>query len=68
MTVSLLTQRRETAPRGAEGGGDGVLGQQVLIRPDGSSEILPAVHSFEVRSGERLRIETPGGGGWGEPD
>jgi len=68
MTVSLLTQRRETAPRGAEGGGDGVLGRQVLIRPDGSSEILPAVHSFEVRSGERLRIETPGGGGWGEPD
>lgn len=68
MTVSLLTQRRETAPRGAEGGGDGVLGRQVLIRPDGSSEVLPAVHSFEVRSGERLRIETPGGGGWGEPD
>ncbi len=65
MTVSVLTQRRETAPRGGGGGGDGVRGRQVLIRPDGSSEVLPAVYSFEVCSGERLRIETPGGGGWG---
>jgi 5-oxoprolinase (ATP-hydrolysing) len=65
MTVSFLTQRRETAPRGGGGGGDGVRGRQVLIRPDGSSEVLPAVYSFEVCSGERLRIETPGGGGWG---
>ncbi|NIP92555.1 MAG: hypothetical protein GWO24_03430, partial [Akkermansiaceae bacterium] len=65
MTVSFLTQRRGKAPRGARGGGDGLPGRQVLVRADGSTESLPAICSLEVRLAERLRIETPGGGGWG---
>ena len=65
MTVSLLTQRRERAPRGLQGGKNGLPGRQFLIRTDGSEETLPAVTSFAVTAGERLRIETPGGGGWG---
>jgi 5-oxoprolinase (ATP-hydrolysing) len=67
MTVSLLTQRRTTAPRGGAGGGDGAPGRQVLIRIDGSEERLGGVCSIPVEPGERIRIETPGGGGWGAP-
>ncbi|MEO1844612.1 MAG: hydantoinase B/oxoprolinase family protein, partial [Akkermansiaceae bacterium] len=66
MTVSFLTQRRTCAPRGAEGGADGAAGRQVLARADGSVVELPNVHSFEVCPGDRVRIETPGGGGWGK--
>lgn len=65
MTVSLLTQRRLLGPRGGQGGGDGARGRQVLIRVDGREEELPGVVSFEVEAGDRIRVETPGGGGWG---
>lgn len=64
MTVTLLTQRRETAPRGMDGGGDGQSGQQWLLE-EGSQEELPGVTTFPVMVGQRVRIETPGGGGWG---
>ena len=64
MTVSLLTQRRKDSPRGV-GGGDGQPGRQVIKRIDGSGEELPGACSFAVEAGERVRIETPGGGGWG---
>jgi len=66
MTVSLLTQRRTRAPRGGEGGGEGACGKQLLIGSHSKKGAeLPAVHSFEVQAGERVRIYTPGGGGWG---
>jgi 5-oxoprolinase (ATP-hydrolysing) len=68
MTVSLLTQRRLNAPHGAHGGAGGSPGRQMLVRADGSVEELPPVVSFVVRASERLRIETPGGGGWSETD
>ncbi len=67
MTVSFLTQRRERAPRGGRLGEDGAPGIQTLFGADGTAHPLPAVHSFEVGPGERVRIETPGGGGWGRP-
>ncbi len=62
LTFSLLTERRRHPPRGADGGGDGASGRNLL---DG--EELPAKASGELRPGQRLRIETPGGGGYGEP-
>ena len=65
MTVSLLTQRRKEGPTGAAGGGTGSPGRQVLIHADGSEEGLPGIVSFEVVPGDRVLIETPGGGGWG---
>lgn len=65
MTVSVLTQRRTMAPQGAEGGGEGAPGRQVLIRKDGTEEELPGIASFEVMAGDRIVMETPGGGGWG---
>ena len=60
--LSLLTQRRSTAPRGARGGGDGLPGRNLL-----NGEELPAFASVDLEPGDVLRIETPGGGGWGAP-
>jgi N-methylhydantoinase B len=61
MSYSLITERRSHAPRGASGGGgDGALGRNSL-----NGEDLPAKATGSLRRGDRLRIETPGGGGYG---
>lgn len=67
LQISLLTNRRKLAPWGIEGGGDGKRGENWLIRADGSRTLLPSVIRLEVGPGDRLRLETPGGGGCGEP-
>ena len=64
-SVSLLTQRRNHGPDGVAGGGAGLPGRQTLIRADGRSEVLGSLAHFEAAAGDRLRMETPGGGGWG---
>jgi 5-oxoprolinase (ATP-hydrolysing) len=66
LTVSLVTQHRTTRPYGMNGGEEGASGRQILIRQDGSEEDIPPSATFDVAAGERVRIETPGGGGWGE--
>ena len=58
--LSLLTQRRAVAPRGAEGGADGLSGRNLLNGAE-----LPAFATLDLEAGDVLRIETPGGGGWG---
>ena len=63
MTVTLLTQRRTMGPKGFHGGNDGTSGQQWLWE-DGKWKALPGSATFEVFEGERLKIETPGGGAW----
>jgi N-methylhydantoinase B len=63
--VTLLADRRSHGPYGLAGGGDGVRGRTLIIRNDGSEEELPGKISVRLRSGERVRIESPGGGGWG---
>ncbi len=60
LTYSLITERRTTAPPGAAGGEPGAPGRNLL---DGTE--LPAKISGTLRPGQRLRIETPGGGGYG---
>jgi N-methylhydantoinase B len=62
LRFSLLTERRRHRPPAAEGGRPGESGRNLL---DG--EELEAKASGELRPGQRLRIETPGGGGYGEP-
>jgi N-methylhydantoinase B len=62
MRYSLLTERRRHAPPGAAGGRPGARGKNLL-----NGEELPAKASGSLRPGDRLRIETPGGGGHGEP-
>ena len=63
--VTLLADRRSRGPWGLSGGSDGMTGIAFLIRQNGSLETLPGKFSARLRAGERIRIETPGGGGWG---
>ncbi|MBI4228090.1 MAG: hydantoinase B/oxoprolinase family protein [Deltaproteobacteria bacterium] len=63
--VSIITERRKFAPYGVYGGKPGKKGRNTLIR-NNRSKILPAKASLEVKIGDVLRIETPGGGGWGK--
>ena len=62
-TVSLLTERRRHAPWGLAGGGDGDRGRNEI---DG--EAVPAKVTREVDAGTTVRVETPGGGGYGDPE
>jgi N-methylhydantoinase B len=63
--VTLLADRRSRGPWGLSGGADGAAGTATVLRQDGSSESMPGKFSTRLRKGERVRIETPGGGGWG---
>ena len=67
MTFSLIAERRRHAPPGAHGGGPGEPGRDTLIGIDGESRGLAAKTTGTLRRDERLRIETPGGGGYGSP-
>jgi N-methylhydantoinase B len=73
MTFSLIAERRRHAPPGARGGEPGECGCDTLIAADtpesavGRARGLPAKTTGRLRAGERLRIETPGGGGYGPP-
>ena len=60
MRYSLITERRRHGPPGAAGGEPGAPGRNLL-----NGEELPAKASGTLRPGDRLRIETPGGGGHG---
>ena len=60
MSYALITERRRHPPPGAEGGGTGACGRNLL-----NGEPLPAKASGELKAGDRLTIETPGGGGHG---
>lgn len=64
--ATLLADRRSRGPWGLSGGGDGLPGNAALIRRDGSTETLPGKSNVRLTKGERIRIETPGGGGWGK--
>ena len=65
VTLSLLTQHRNEGPYGMKGGAAGAPGRQALLR-DGVWQELPAVVSLALQAGDRVVIETPGGGGWGK--
>ena len=60
MRYSLITERRRHPPRGREGGDDGACGLNLL-----NGRELPSKAEGELKPGDRLRIETPGGGGIG---
>ncbi len=64
-TVCIITERRKHRPWGVNGGEDGKSGINLLIR-DGKKIKLAAKQNFGAEQGDILRIETPGGGGWGE--
>lgn len=66
--LTLQTERRAHPPWGLAGGGDAAVGRNTLIRADGGVEPLPAKGTWSVARGDRVRISTPGGGGWGRAD
>jgi 5-oxoprolinase (ATP-hydrolysing) len=65
MEVSILSQNRNQGPRGAHGGHPGAVGRNWRIDPTGCATELGGMVAYSAQAGERLRIETPGGGGWG---
>jgi N-methylhydantoinase B/oxoprolinase/acetone carboxylase alpha subunit len=64
-SITLLSERRTSHPYGAQGGEPGACGRNTVVHADGSIETLPAKVRLELRPGDRLRVETPGGGGFG---
>ncbi|MFO1005334.1 MAG: hydantoinase B/oxoprolinase family protein [Planctomycetaceae bacterium] len=66
MTASILSQRRGPfEPPGLNGGEAGQLGINTLIRASGEVSHLGSAAQVSIETGDRIRIETPGGGGWG---
>lgn len=63
--LSVLTQHRTTAPFGADDGQCGRPGRQTIIRTTGIHIPLQSIDGAEMLPGDRLILETPGGGGWG---
>ena len=66
-SVTILSDRRRRPPYGAVGGGPGGMGRNTLVR-DGREQLLPGKVELQLRAGDRLRIESPGGGGYGNPE
>jgi 5-oxoprolinase (ATP-hydrolysing) len=67
VSLSLLTQHRASGPYGIRGGEPGAPGSQCVVRRNGEIVRLDAVDGCELEAGDRLIMETPGGGGCGEP-
>ncbi|MGH9416514.1 MAG: hydantoinase B/oxoprolinase family protein [Terriglobales bacterium] len=63
--VTLLAERRRFAPYGLAGGAEGACGR-TLLTENGASRELPGKGNLFVEKGAVLRLESPGGGGWGE--
>ena len=64
-SVTVISERRRGRPYGAAGGSAGKSGVNTLIR-DGQSQQVPGKVELQLRKGDRLRIETPGAGGYGK--
>ncbi len=64
-TVTILSERRRTAPYGLQGGEPGKTGRNVLVRA-GQEVELPGKCEIQVEPGDVLSLRTPGGGGWGQ--
>lgn len=63
--ATVLSERRVRGPYGLAGGGPGEPGRNVLVRK-GREKRMPGKFHIGIKKGDRLRIETPGGGGFGE--
>ena len=63
-SVTILSDRRQYPPYGLQGGKPGALGRNTLVRKNHEHK-LPGKVQLEMHPGDRLRIETPGGGGYG---
>jgi 5-oxoprolinase (ATP-hydrolysing) len=68
MTAVIVSSRRNVAPHGLAGGASGALGRQWIERADGAIEPVAGIDQKDLRAGDRLVVETPGGGGYGVPE
>lgn len=66
LVMSILSERRALQPYGMNGGNPGKCGLNLLIKKGGLKVNIGGKCSTEIDSGDRIRIETPGGGGFGE--
>jgi N-methylhydantoinase B len=62
--VTVLSERRTNAPYGLAGGFPGQSGKNLLVKK-GQTQVMPGKFSVRLRAGDLVRIETPGGGGYG---
>jgi 5-oxoprolinase (ATP-hydrolysing) len=67
MQGNVLSSRRGERPDGVAGGSPGAVGHHRHIRRAGSAVELPGNARVDVETGDRFEIETPGGGGYGQP-
>ena len=65
--VTLISERRVSAPYGLAGGLPGTPGRNWLVR-NGRADPLPGQVTLACQDGDLIRVETPGGGGWGPPE
>jgi N-methylhydantoinase B len=63
--AGILSERRKRGPYGLAGGSSGAAGKNELILKD-CMQPLPSKSTFRIPAGGLIRIETPGGGGWGK--
>ena len=63
--ITILSERRVFAPYSLRGGEEGARGRNLLIESGGEQQ-LPGKCNVRIENGTAVRIETPGGGGWGE--
>lgn len=66
LEINILSQHRVQEPYGLKGGRPGKRGTQKVIRKNGKIDSIPGMGSTAVAPGDVLRIETPGGGGYGK--
>ncbi|KAJ4418241.1 hypothetical protein N0V82_005716 [Gnomoniopsis sp. IMI 355080] len=62
---SILSERRSRGPFGMEGGGEGSMGRNLIIKNDGSVISIGGKATAQLEKGERIVVMTPGGGAWG---
>ncbi|GAB4145605.1 MAG: hydantoinase B/oxoprolinase family protein [Sphingomonadales bacterium] len=67
MSAAILSNHRAAGPPGLAGGGNGKPGINRVLHADGHAQALPASAAIDLMPGDRLIIETPGGGGYGKP-
>ncbi len=65
--ITMISERRRLAPYGLFGGESGEVGRNYVIYRNGKKEILPSKFHKNLKKGDKIKIETPGGGGYGKP-
>jgi 5-oxoprolinase (ATP-hydrolysing) len=66
LNAAILSERRVHQPYGLNGGESGKSGRNIFFRKDGKTLFLGGKNEIRAEAGDRIRIETPGGGGYGK--